>query len=109
MQIFLLISLVIAILAIVFALQNALPVTLTFLVWQIDSSLALVLLAAVAAGILVSFLATLPSLVRGGWTTSSQKRQLKRLEAQIADYQEKLAKAESQLVEKEQVEAVVAE
>ena len=46
MQIFLLISLVIAILAIVFALQNAVPVTLAFLVWKIDSSLAVVLLVA---------------------------------------------------------------
>ncbi len=98
MQIFLLISFVIAVLGIVFALQNAVPVTLAFLVWKIDSSLALVLLLALAAGVLVSFLATLPSLLKGGWTISGQKRQIKRLEAQIADYQ-------TQLAVKEQAEA----
>ncbi len=91
MQIFLLISVVIAVLGIVFALQNAVPVTLTFLVWRIDSSLALVLLVALAAGVLVSFLATLPSLVKGGWTMSGQKRQLKRLEAQIVAFEDQLA------------------
>ena len=90
MQIFLIISLVIAVLGVVFALQNAVPITLSLLVWKINSSLALVLLVALAAGVLISFLATLPSLLKGGWTVSSQKRQIKRLEAQIADLQGRL-------------------
>ena len=50
----------------------------------------------------ISFLATLPALIRGGWTTSSQKRQLNRLEKQLADNQAKLLSAESKLAEKEQ-------
>jgi len=101
MQIFLLISFVIAVLGIVFALQNADPVTLAFLVWRIDSSLALVLLLALAAGVLVSFLATLPSLLKGGWTISGQKRQIKRLESQITDYQTQLAENEQAVAEPE--------
>ena len=103
MQIFLLISFVIAVLGIVFALQNAVPVTLAFLVWRIDSSLALVLLLALAAGVLVSFLATLPSLLKGGWTISGQKRQIKRLEAQITDYQTQLAEKEQAVAEPEAI------
>jgi uncharacterized integral membrane protein len=104
MQIFLLISLVIAVLGIVFALQNAIPVTLSFLVWRIDSSLALVLLIALGAGVLVSFLATLPSLLKGGWTVSGQKRELKRLGAQVADYKDQLLKSQAQLAQKEKAE-----
>jgi uncharacterized integral membrane protein len=105
MQVFLLISLFIAILAIVFALQNAIPVTITFLVWKLDSSLALVLLVALAVGVLISFLATLPSLFRGRWTVSSQKRQVKRLEAQVVDYKDQLQKVQGQQGTEEKSEA----
>jgi uncharacterized integral membrane protein len=99
MQIFLLIALVIAVLGIVFALQNAVPVSLAFLVWKIDSSLALVLLAALGAGILIGFLAMLPAQIKGGWTSSVQKREIRRLEAQIAEQKAQLEKAQEEPAE----------
>ncbi len=100
MQIFLLFSLVIAVLAIVFALQNAAVVTIIFLAWRFDGSLALVILVALGVGALVSLLASLPSLARGSWTIASQKRKVKQLESQITDYQKQLAQAEERLAVK---------
>ena len=81
MQAFVIVSLVVAILAVIFALQNNTPTTLQFLSWKFEGSLALVILLAVAAGALVSFFAALPSLLRLKWHLRSHKRRLAELEA----------------------------
>jgi hypothetical protein len=44
MQLQLIVAIIVAILAVVFALQNAVPITVSFLTWRFESSLALVLL-----------------------------------------------------------------
>ncbi|MGB5872674.1 MAG: LapA family protein, partial [Bacteroidota bacterium] len=61
MQIFLLVSLLIAALAVVFALQNTEMITVNFLFWSFQGSLALVLLTALATGAVASSFASLPS------------------------------------------------
>jgi len=45
---------VVLLLVVIFALQNPQAVTIRFLLWQLESSLAVVALAAVAAGVLVA-------------------------------------------------------
>lgn len=50
MQVLILITLLAAVLVAVFALQNAYPVTINFLGWQFEASLALVILVSVLAG-----------------------------------------------------------
>ena len=45
---------VVLLLVVIFALQNPQAVTIRFLLWQLESSLAAVALAAVAAGVLVA-------------------------------------------------------
>jgi putative membrane protein len=45
---------VVLLFVVTFALQNPQAVTIRFLVWQLDSSLAIVVLAATAAGVLVA-------------------------------------------------------
>ena len=50
MQVLILITLLAAVLVAVFALQNAYPVTINFLSWQFEASLALVILVSVLAG-----------------------------------------------------------
>ena len=75
MQIFLFFALIIAVLAVFFALQNSDPVTLKFAVWEFNSSLAFVLLLALLAGALISFFFSLPSNLkrRAGPFASSVK------------------------------------
>lgn len=81
MQIFVIISLVVAILAVIFALQNNAQATLQFFSWKFESSLALVMLLAVAAGALMSFFAALPTLLRLKWSLRNHRRRLAALEA----------------------------
>ncbi len=97
MQILIIIALVIAIFAVLFALQNLAVVTVSFLFWDFEGSLALVLLITLAAGVLISLLASLPGLVRGKWNTSSQKKKLVTLEAERNTYQQKAEAAEKDI------------
>jgi putative membrane protein len=78
---FVIISLFVAIFAVIFALQNTAPATIRFFTWRSESSLALVLLLAVAAGALMSFFAALPTLLRLKWHLRTHKRRLAALEA----------------------------
>ena len=97
MQVLLIIALLIAVLAVIFALQNAVTVSIAFLVWKTEGSLALVLLVALAVGALISFLASLPAIIRGAWTTASQKRRIAEIETSLADSTQKLDETRSRL------------
>lgn len=52
---------VLGIAALLFAVQNIQAVALTFLNWQFETSLAVVVLTSILLGILISLLASLPS------------------------------------------------
>jgi uncharacterized integral membrane protein len=94
MQIFIIIALVIAIIAVIFALQNLTAVSVSFLFWNIHGSLALVLLVTLAVGVLISLLASLPGLIRGKWAQSGQKKKLAALEVERSAYQQRAESAE---------------
>jgi uncharacterized integral membrane protein len=71
-------ALIIAILAIVFTLQNADIILVTFLVWKFEGSLALVLLLAFATGVIASLLILLPKAMKKG-----QKKRIEELNRDI--------------------------
>jgi len=62
----------IAVLAVIFALQNAVPITVSFLIWQVQSSLALILIMAFIAGLITSFLFNTLTRIRRTRSTSGQ-------------------------------------
>lgn len=99
MQIFLFFALIIAVLAVFFALQNSDPVTIKFAVWQFNSSLAFVLLLALLAGATISFFFSLPSNMRARWTIRQQRKRLGEYETNLAQAQTKLGETEKKLVE----------
>ena len=76
MQIFLFIALIIAVLAVLFAVQNTALATVSFAFWKTDAPLALVLLVAVAAGSLISFFVSLPSNLRTRWAIRQQRKKI---------------------------------
>ncbi len=84
MQIFLVFSLLIAAVAVIFAVQNATIITISFLVWEFQGSLALILLVALATGALINFLASLPSRIKRQLAAKSQKKRITELEAKLA-------------------------
>lgn len=69
--------------ALLFALQNTAVVSLTFLGWQFESSLALLILIAFAVGIIVSLLISIPSAVKDGFRLMSLKKENKRLAEEL--------------------------
>ena len=97
MMVFVILALLLALLAIIFALQNTITVTITFLFWQFTGSLALVLLVALAAGILISFLAYLPSLIRGQLSTRRMRKHTSELESDLAAHKQRLEEAQLKL------------
>ncbi len=80
MQLFIIIAMGVALGSVMFALQNNVPVTVTFLIWRFDSSLAMVLLMALALGALVVALLSTPATVRRQWHARQQGKQIADLE-----------------------------
>jgi putative membrane protein len=76
--VFLVLGLIIAVVAVIFALQNTAAVTVSFFIWQFDQSLALVLLLAVALGVLIAVLTLLPTVIREKWQLSGRRKKNRR-------------------------------
>jgi uncharacterized integral membrane protein len=80
---FIITALIIAILAIIFALQNASIIVISFLAWQFQGSPAMILLLAFVLGSTVSLLLVLPKLVKGSFTISGQKKKIEELQKEL--------------------------
>jgi len=65
--------------AIVFALQNTAVVALSFLGWEFQSSLALLVLITLGVGILISLLVSIPSLISTTLRIMGLKKENKKL------------------------------
>ena len=77
------VGLIMAILAVLFAFQNAAVVTINFGVWQLEQSLAIVLISTLGLGIIISILLSLPTILKRGWQNSRQKNKIAQLQTQI--------------------------
>ncbi len=64
MFLFLIIGLLLGALVIIFAVQNIATVSVVFLTWQFEGSLALILVLAVAAGMVLSALLSIPARMK---------------------------------------------
>ncbi len=83
--VYLILALVIAIIAVVFALQNTTTITISFIVWEVTGSLSLVLLVTLAIGVLIGLLFLSPSAIKSSLQASGQRKQLGALEKELAD------------------------
>jgi uncharacterized integral membrane protein len=90
MQLLVLIGLSLAMLAVAFALQNNVPVTVTFLLWRFDSTLAMVLMLAAALGAIATALVSTPRVLRLQWSAARQGRQIAALELANRELQDEL-------------------
>lgn len=93
MQIFIILALLILIFAVIFALQNTTAVTVFFLFWQFHGSLALVLLIAMGAGLVISVLACLPTILRGQWSLRKLRKHTTELETNLEERKQRLDEA----------------
>ena len=100
MQLFLILGIVFAIGAVTFALQNSVAVTIVFAFWRYDSSLAVVLLVALALGALIAGLVSTPSVIKGQWAGARLRRQVASLEDDRAFLERRVFELESELRQK---------
>ena len=84
MLIFLIIGLIIGAVSVVFVLQNVVPITVAFFTWQLTGSLAIILLAALICGMLISALVLLPSFIKAEWQIRVYRKRIKQLEEDAA-------------------------
>jgi uncharacterized integral membrane protein len=101
MQFLLIISLVIAIIAVIFAVQNPDPTTISFLTWEGDIPLAVVLIVTLGAGVLIGMLTSSPSIVRNKLKVRNQNKQIKDIESKLEEQNAKLEEAQKELQELE--------
>lgn len=71
--------------ALLFALQNTAMVALSFLGWQFESSLALLILMAFALGVIVSLLVSIPSAIGDSLRIMGLRKENRRLAEQLAE------------------------
>lgn len=64
MRVVIIVSLCVAALAVLFALQNAQPVVVNFINWSFEASLVIVLLLTFVAGLLSAFVVSIPWRVK---------------------------------------------
>lgn len=93
----LILALIVAVAAVVFALQNTALISVSFLTWQFDQSLALVLLLSLAAGVLIGLLTILPGSIRNRWRASGQRKRMESLEKNLQETQFKLEQAKLEI------------
>ena len=89
--VYLILAFVIAILAVIFALQNSMTVTISFLAWEATGSLSLVLLITLAIGVVIGLLFLAPSTIRRSFTASSQRKRIGSLEKELDEHKAKVA------------------
>jgi len=85
MRLYVVSALVIAFLAILFALQNTNLVTIQLFVWEYQQSLALVLLGTLAIGVILGLLVSVPTVIRRNVRISRQQTQVERLLQQVEE------------------------
>lgn len=105
----LILAIVFAVIAVIFALGNTDPVTVSFLTWHLeDQPLALVLLVAVAIGILIGILLMTPGTIKRNLTLSGQKKKLKTVEKELDQHKTKMTELEGKVQKTVAEEAQVA-
>ncbi|MCX7165513.1 MAG: lipopolysaccharide assembly protein LapA domain-containing protein [Rhodocyclales bacterium] len=97
MQLILILGIIVAIAAVVFALQNNLPVVVAIALWRFEGSLALVLLVSLGLGALIAGLLSSPSVITRQWALGRLRKQVADLERQLAGQQQRNRELEAEL------------
>ena len=91
MQLLVILGILVAFGGLVFALQNNVPVTVTFLVWRFDSSLAMVLLLALGLGAVIVALVSTPAALRSQWMLARMRKEIANLKAAKDELEARIA------------------
>lgn len=75
---------------VLFILQNVVPVTVTFLVWQFSGTIAVLVLLAVIAGVLIGLMLALPAILNKEFKNASLKKTNKQLENDLEEHKQQI-------------------
>jgi putative membrane protein len=92
---FLIVAIALAAITALFAIQNATVVAVSFLGWEWQASLALILILTLGVGILVGYLASLPSSMKKGSQLRQARKRIQQLESRIVEQDTALTTGES--------------
>jgi uncharacterized integral membrane protein len=90
----LILALVISILAVFFALENTMTVTVSFFGYGVDGSLALFILIGLVIGVVVGVLLMTPGRIRSSLSNARQRKKIGSLEASLEEQAFRLAALE---------------
>lgn len=86
-----------AILGVAFAMQNNVPVTVNFLIWRFDSTLAMTLLLALALGAVAIALLAAPRTLNRKWQAKRLRQRIQGLEKTCEIQQGRIAELETHM------------
>jgi len=86
---YLILALLIAILAVIFALQNTMIIGISFLAWRVTGSLSLALLITLAIGVVIGLLVLAPSAIKNSLAASGHMKRIGALEKELDQHKAK--------------------
>ena len=99
MQFFLFLALIFALALVLFAVQNSMVITLTFINWTFEGSLAFILALTFVAGMLAGIFLFIPTWWRKAMQGRTQRKRIQELEKEISNFEEQNGISESDIVE----------
>lgn len=93
----LILGLVLGAAAVIFAIQNITPVSIAFLGWQFEGSVALIIILALIAGLILSILFSIPSFIKNKIHTSKLRSDNAKLQGELEEHKRSLADAHAKL------------
>lgn len=88
MEVYLILAAVLGIFVALFAIQNAASVTVKFMFWQFQSSLAVVIILAMLAGMLLVFLLSIPGRLKRRKELYDKQKKIRELEKRLQERKE---------------------
>ena len=89
--VYLIFALAIALIAVIFALQNTMTITISFLAWEVTGSLSLVLLVTLAIGVVIGLLFLAPSAIKNSMAASGHRKRVGSLEKELDEHKARVA------------------
>ncbi|NPA49494.1 MAG: LapA family protein [Thermodesulfobacteria bacterium] len=85
MELYLILAAILGIFVAIFAIQNAVAVTVKFLIWEFQSSLAVLIIISMLAGMLLVFLLSIPGRIKRRKELYDKQKKIRELERRLAE------------------------
>ena len=92
--VYLIFALIISVLAVIFALQNSMTVTISLLAWEVTASLSRVILITLAIGALIGYLVLVPSVIKKSLAVSNSRKRIGALEKELDEKKARITELE---------------